>query len=853
MKNKIFYFLIIPFIFIFTTLTAQTETKIIAVSLKILQKKLSQCIPQGNCPEEYLHLCGLTKIRGYVLDKENHDVILFGESRPHEPPLYTEDFVVALRNSWILYYTLRDNTKYYYNPGCSIDPRPELYENLNQIFRSKGQQVTYSGEIEQVRETIRKQNEEIAIQWENICQHPQDVVVLGIPFHTHFAKILVLADYYMKRISNGTKQLAIDDFKSFTDLRLDVIKKKPESYHTSTSTTRFWFYPGANEYTETDNIVLIKKCPVTLLTELEYSSDEAKSDPIAKQFTQNFTNKYSEIAKVRPVYAQLEGLFRFVALTKIFKYKEIDTIIDLNYFFNDFIVPETLVDETLPGIASVHTINLGGKSSEGLLRMPSPMLTCGGVDIATDIKPQDFKTSFEEHKQAVELKNKILQSRPETASETVKWNVRHQKQKVRITRFVINASVEKQITDLILQIKNFYRNEAARVDYFIEPTGDTNRELYLINDVKENLIEASIYDALNNFKINTSSVLFSVLPEKNKTIAMFAEKGYENKVLKFIIHQNKIHYFWQKLLEKINQVLSLKKGAEFINVFKDDFGKIIYDKIGKEECIAIISRGQIQLNFDEIFPNNPVVTVASHNVIQAEENLQWLLENRIQIEPSKTAILSGIPATDNEFYALNSYTASDKDQLIEIGKKLNEHLSEIKNSTGIKSEGFKLRESSLENIKRILTDKNIENIIFIAHSDGKNIHFFHEGKQVKLTIDDIRQLKKENKIHCKNIILMSCETGGRRYLPARRERTITEEFIDAGVKHVLSPVQKIDAEDSIDFLKNFIMKIIKNPDNKNILDIIKEQILDMNKKNPSRSLNINNWVEITEQGDKIHG
>jgi len=53
------------------------------------------------------HLCGITRIDGYVIDKENHDIILIGETDPKLPTLYLDDFVVALRNVWLKYAKLK--------------------------------------------------------------------------------------------------------------------------------------------------------------------------------------------------------------------------------------------------------------------------------------------------------------------------------------------------------------------------------------------------------------------------------------------------------------------------------------------------------------------------------------------------------------------------------------------------------------------------------------------------------------------------------------------------------------------------------------------------------------------------
>ena len=134
----------------------------LAVSLKALQQALRSCTESGNCPDEYNMLGGLTKIDGYVIDNANGDVILYGESLPWKPPLYTEDFVVALRNAWVLYFTQKGNTKYYSNPGCSIDPRPDLHNRLNSVFSNLSRQSISGNDINKMKSQMRRQIEKFS-------------------------------------------------------------------------------------------------------------------------------------------------------------------------------------------------------------------------------------------------------------------------------------------------------------------------------------------------------------------------------------------------------------------------------------------------------------------------------------------------------------------------------------------------------------------------------------------------------------------------------------------------------------------------------------------------------------------
>ena len=69
------------------------------------------------------------------------------------------------------------------------------------------------------------------------------------------------------------------------------------------SMNRFWFYPGKNIYEEDQGIILIKECPVILLTNQMYLTksgqiiDVSDIDVLAQKFAEDFTKYYSAIAE----------------------------------------------------------------------------------------------------------------------------------------------------------------------------------------------------------------------------------------------------------------------------------------------------------------------------------------------------------------------------------------------------------------------------------------------------------------------------------------------------------------------------------------------------------------------------
>jgi hypothetical protein len=383
-----------------------------ALSLRVLQGELRTCQTSRRCPENVLHLAGLTRVDGYVVDQANDDLVLFGVAES-APKLHVADLVVALRNDALVYAELRGNTHYYSAPGCSIDPDPDVIRQLQRIGN-------------EIFQNAPSGSESALERWNRTCRQPQTVRVLGIPFNTHFAKVMVDADHDMKRIVDGTDQLEIPGFDSLLDMTLaqlksDIVSGRPSSIPAS-SLNRFWFYPGENQYEEDRDIVGIAASPVTLLTEVQFVGRRGNivgsgdTDRFAKVFADKFTERYSEIAQRRSIYAELEGLFRFVALVKVMTYKK--TGVPLEFLLKEFATDAVTVPATLPGRANVmhfeHREDLPNGYRTVSLKLPS----CGGVSIELDVNQKKFRPDAAGR--LARIRDALLAQRP--SPQSLAWN-----------------------------------------------------------------------------------------------------------------------------------------------------------------------------------------------------------------------------------------------------------------------------------------------------------------------------------------------------------------------------------------------------------------------------------------------
>jgi hypothetical protein len=355
-----------------------------SISLKAISSELQTCQTRGNCPTDILTMYGVTQITGYVIDANAHDVIVIGTSDKGAPTLYTEDFVTALKNALRLYARREGNILYYSNPGVSIDPDPNVLTQLDQ-FADRAQ-----------RSTTKEARDNAIDAWCKECELPQNVRVMGIPFDSHFAKVMVEADYLMKRIADGTAP--VDGFEGLSDLSLrqaiEAIQQNSGGAVSIASMNRFWFYPGRHIYSEDAITVVIRLSDVILLDEAQHITQEGqvaasgRIDPLARKFACDFSRNYPAVAAVPRyhIYAELEGLFRWIALAKLMVSNNAFDAAGFTptWLLDGFRMSNVSVPRKLVGIATVkkwdHVESDGSLRREINLRLPS----CGGVEISLD-------------------------------------------------------------------------------------------------------------------------------------------------------------------------------------------------------------------------------------------------------------------------------------------------------------------------------------------------------------------------------------------------------------------------------------------------------------------------------------
>jgi hypothetical protein len=286
---------------------------------KVSLGRLAAAIDRGSregrpLPADVLFLGGLQRITHVFVDPDGHDIVLAGpadaivlddDGNPvgassGAPPLLLEDFLVALRTT--------DGVR---QGGirCSIDPRPEGLAALQTFLKA---QRTIGPDPDA---TLRGMERALG---------RQDVTVGGVPGGSRFARVLVAADYRMKRIGMGLEPSGVAGLPSYLAL--------VPAGATTASLPRFWLEPAYEPLSrDPDELAWrINGRRMTCLTESDRLAKDGvqrgagPADATAKKWCDAMTAHYDELAARRPVFAELVNCIDLAVVAALIQGRQLD-------------------------------------------------------------------------------------------------------------------------------------------------------------------------------------------------------------------------------------------------------------------------------------------------------------------------------------------------------------------------------------------------------------------------------------------------------------------------------------------------------------------------------------------------
>jgi hypothetical protein len=278
-------------------------SKLRKISLNRLEAAIAELIATGQGPSEEMRaLAGLTAVEYVFYYPETNDIVIAGKAEGYfadpterligmqtgRPVVLLEDLVTALRA---------------YAPGArptsvisvSIDPTPEGLQQMNQFLASVRGRVRPSD----ARRLALGLKENLGLQ---------TVTYRGIPTSTHFARVLVEADYRMKLVGIGLEKLPVK-MKSYVE------RANPNSV-AANAMERWYFQPNYDGVAVSEDGLAMKimERGVQLVGENERVAAGGRrvagrrANKASQAFCNEFSEKFNEIARRVRVYAELRQL-----------------------------------------------------------------------------------------------------------------------------------------------------------------------------------------------------------------------------------------------------------------------------------------------------------------------------------------------------------------------------------------------------------------------------------------------------------------------------------------------------------------------------------------------------------------
>lgn len=269
------------------------------VSLKGLEAAIAGANAENfnQLPDEVKYLAGLQRIQYVVLSPEENDILLVGPAEgwkvddggnvigvtTGQPVLQLEDLAMAFRTV---------NAARRGGISCSIDPTPQGQQNLRKFLSTQRQMGP---------NTLAGMQQALG---------PQTITLTGVPGDSHFARVLVAADYHMKRIAMNLDPSPVKGLVGFLDL------VKAQNVRITNLMPRWWLACNYEPLLRSeDGLVWELRGPgVKAMTEDEVINQDGtytqtgKENPVARKWADMMTERYEQLSAKNAVFGDLRNV-----------------------------------------------------------------------------------------------------------------------------------------------------------------------------------------------------------------------------------------------------------------------------------------------------------------------------------------------------------------------------------------------------------------------------------------------------------------------------------------------------------------------------------------------------------------
>jgi len=283
------------------------------VSLRQLQAAIAVAIENNQpIPTDAQFLAGLQAIKYVLVYPEQQDIVLAGPGEgwtvdpigtvvgvtTGKPVLLLDDLLVALRSSF--------NARQV-GISCSIDPTKEGIQAMRQFLRN---QKTFHPRVAKgMKQALG----------------PQQITIRGVPTDSHFARVLVTADYRMKRYAMNIEPAPIAGVPSF----IELLAKS--GARLGNAMPRWWLACDYQPLARSEDGLAwqLRGTGVKAMTEDDFVAADGtveqtgRANPIAQKWADRFTTKFEELATHDTVFGQLRNLMDLAVAAALIDHEDL--------------------------------------------------------------------------------------------------------------------------------------------------------------------------------------------------------------------------------------------------------------------------------------------------------------------------------------------------------------------------------------------------------------------------------------------------------------------------------------------------------------------------------------------------
>ncbi|MFP6574639.1 MAG: DUF1598 domain-containing protein [Pirellulaceae bacterium] len=289
------------------------------ISLRGLEEALEASIRnnQGALPDELRYMAGLQRIEYVFVVPERNDIVLAGPGEgwrvddqgnivgitTGRPVLRLDDFMAALR---AVQEARRGGI------SVSIDPTEKGYQQL-QTLLAEQRRSRRTPQLATLEPAMRK------------AFGNQQIKILGVPTTSHFARVMVAADYKMKRLAMKLDPSPVKGLTSFVDMVKNARNIPPDV------NPRWWLACNYEPLVRSEDSLAwqLRGPGVKAMTEDEFVDDNGRvrsdgsKNPMAQKWADQLTKHYDELSKKDIVFGELRNIMDMCVIAALLEKEQL--------------------------------------------------------------------------------------------------------------------------------------------------------------------------------------------------------------------------------------------------------------------------------------------------------------------------------------------------------------------------------------------------------------------------------------------------------------------------------------------------------------------------------------------------